>query len=264
MQPQEARATEEIQRLATGLIATSPAGHRLRLIGGFRYRLLNQSCRTSLDIDYHWDGDLDGKQMEIMELLRAKLLPEVERRLAYDGDVRKATGPDADSPFVKTVTMAFHRTGEAGDRIEIPVQITNIACMDPPVVRTAAGTVYLTASDADMIESKVIALFNRTFLAERDIVDLFLFQDGFVADSARRLKAKLAGLHITPESVADRYARLRANRVIHMRAIDAIIKDQIDAAVAANLKASGGGGMVFDAVVAMLKDRLRIVGETGS
>jgi predicted nucleotidyltransferase component of viral defense system len=263
MSSNRTEVVEQIQRMAVSLLATSPAGHRLCLIGGFRYRLLSQSCRASLDIDYHWDGDLDGKQTEIVDLLRAKLLPDVKRRMGYDGDVGKATGPDADSPSVKTAVMALCRAGETQARIEIPVEITSIPCMDSPVVRTVAGTVYLTASDADMIESKVIALFNRAFVEERDIVDLFLFQDQFVADSAERLKTKLAGLHVSPESVADRCARLLTNRAVHVRTINEIIEDQIDAAVAANLKASGGGGMVFDAVIAMLKETLRIAREAG-
>ena len=211
MKPGRTETIERIQALAAGLIATSPAGHRLCLIGGFRYRLLSRSCRTSLDIDYHWDGDLESKQHEIIDVLRAKLLPEVKRRFVYDGEVRQATGPDA-----------------------------------------------------DMIESKVIALFNRVFLEERDLVDLFLFQDNFIGDSAQRLRTKFAGLHVSPSSVTDRFASLLANRVVHVRAIDEIIEDQIDAAVAANLKAAGGGGMVFDTVAALLRDRLRIGSEIGS
>ncbi|MFA5042799.1 MAG: hypothetical protein WC381_08075 [Kiritimatiellia bacterium] len=260
MQVERTKLVENIQRLAIGLIAINPVGHKLCLIGGSRYRLLNRSCRISLDIDYHWDGDLESKQTEVLELLRAKLVPEVKRRFGFDGDVRKATGPDADSPCVKTVTAAFYRTGEARERIEIPVEITSIPCMDSPVVRTMAGVVYLTASDLDMIESKVMALFNRPFLAERDIVDIFLFQDSFVHDSARRLKAKFAGLHMSPESVSDRYNKLRINRAVHVRAIEEIIANQIDTSVAANLEASGGGEMVFDTVVAILKNKLRIVG----
>lgn len=245
----------EIQVLASSFIATNPAGHRLCLIGGFRYRLLSHSCRTSLDIDYHWDGDLDSKQTEIMHLLRSKLLPEVKRRFNYDGEVRQGSGPEADSPFMKSITVVLFR---AGERIEFPVELTRIPCLDAPVVRTAAGIVYLTTSDADMIESKVVALFNRLFLAERDIVDLFLFQDAFRVDSAQRLREKFATLHINPESVRDRFARLSTNRAVHARAIDAIIDEQIDAAVAANLKAAGGGGMIFDIVIAILHDKLKL------
>jgi predicted nucleotidyltransferase component of viral defense system len=252
------QTVEGIQKLVAGIIATNPAGHRLCLIGGFRYRLLSRSCRMSLDIDYHWDGDMDGKQRELVDLLRMKLLPEVRRRFGYEGTVGQGNGPDADSPFVRTVLAALYRTGESPDRIELPVEITCIPCLDSPVVRTVSGTVYLTTSDADMIESKVIALINRLYLEARDILDLFLFQDNFAADSAGRLRTKFAMLQISPAAVVERSARLLKNRVVYTRAIDAIIDDQVDAAVAANLRASGGGAMIFDAVVNLLVDKLGI------
>ena len=81
---------ERIQTLAATILATHPAGHQLCLIGGFRYRLLNASARASTDIDYHWEGDLQRKQMEIVDVLRSRLLPEVKRQIGYDGDVRPA------------------------------------------------------------------------------------------------------------------------------------------------------------------------------
>ena len=83
---------ERIQTLAATIIATHPAGHQLCLIGGFRYRLLNASARTSADIDYHWEGDLQRKQVEIVDVLRSRLLPEVKRQFGYDGDVRPGCG----------------------------------------------------------------------------------------------------------------------------------------------------------------------------
>lgn len=74
---------ERIQLLAARILATHPAGRGLCLVGGFRYRLLNASARASNDIDYHWAGDLPRKQMEIVELFRSKLLPEVKRHLGF-------------------------------------------------------------------------------------------------------------------------------------------------------------------------------------
>lgn len=50
--------TEIIQKMIARTVATHPAGRNLMLIGGFRYRLLDSSVRTSNDIDYHRDGDL--------------------------------------------------------------------------------------------------------------------------------------------------------------------------------------------------------------
>ncbi len=242
--------------MIVALIATHPTGHRLRLIGGLRYRLLNHSCRTSADIDYHWDGDLEQKQVEIADLLTKRLLPEVKKRFGYEGEASKTSGPDADSPSVKTVTVALYRIGEHPVRIEIPVDITSIPCADMPIVRTVAGTVYLTASDADMVESKVIALFRRTFVEQRDIVDIFLFKDQFVDDSTRRLCDKFAKLGIATESVAARLESLIRNRTAHTRAIDEIINEQIEEAAADNLKIAGGGGMIFDEVIVLLRNRL--------
>jgi hypothetical protein len=48
----EIQEADKLQRVVARLIATSPAGVSLLLIGGFRYRLLDNSHRFSVDIDY--------------------------------------------------------------------------------------------------------------------------------------------------------------------------------------------------------------------
>lgn len=59
-------AAERIQLMTATILATHPVGHWLHLIGGYRYRLLDASARASVDIDYHGEGDLQQKQMEII------------------------------------------------------------------------------------------------------------------------------------------------------------------------------------------------------
>jgi hypothetical protein len=98
---------EQVQMLAARVLARHPVGHQLHLIGGFRYRLLDASCRASVDIDYHWEGDLEQKQAETVEVLRKKLLPEVKRQFAYDGDVRMASDPAAESPAVRIADIGI-------------------------------------------------------------------------------------------------------------------------------------------------------------
>ena len=129
-----------------------------------------------------------------MELLRSKLLPEVKRELGYDGDIRPAAGPEAESPAVRIVEMAFYRAQDPGSRIEIPIEITSVARHDAPMVKTIAGTVFLTVSDGDMIESKILACLNRPFFQTRDILDIFLFQDTLPPDAPERLSKKLKQL----------------------------------------------------------------------
>ena len=96
-----------IQKAIVRLIAMSPAGHDLILIGGFRYRFIDRSVRTSRDIDYHWAGDLEEKQHELVGLLRKRLLPALRREFGVEGSANPAIGPDAESTAVKIVIVSF-------------------------------------------------------------------------------------------------------------------------------------------------------------
>jgi hypothetical protein len=133
--------------------------------------------------------------------------------------------------------------------IEIPLEITQILCLDPPTIRTAGGTVHPTPSDADLIESKVIAVLNRIFLQHRDLVDIFLYGDKLRPDSAARLKQKVAKMELRPESVARRLKDLQENRDYHAAAIQKVIDEQMDATVAQQMNAGGGGRAVLDAAL---------------
>ena len=108
------------------LLATNPAGHGLCLIGGFRYRLLDQSARQSRDLDYHWEGDLAAKQAELVSVFKRRLLPQVKSRLAYEGEVRTATGPEGDSPSVRIVELAFWPSNGPGGRVSLEVHPSGV------------------------------------------------------------------------------------------------------------------------------------------
>ena len=257
MEDERIEVAEAVQKLAVALLATNPAGEGLCLIGGFRYRLLDASSRRSLDIDYHWDGDLAAKQAEVVTLFRKKLLPLIRHRLGYDGKVCPATGPDADSPAVRTVELAVWQPDKPG-RITIPVDITRIPCADKPIARTVDGVVYLSASDADMVESKIVAMFARQYLQERDIVDVFLFQDKVVADVARRVSKKFSQLHLTRVHVSRALTKIAADRKFHVRNIEGLVKDQVDPQAATTLRRAGGAAMIFDEVMELLRVRLRL------
>jgi len=253
MSNEQVKISEAVQRLAVRTLAVNPAGEGLCLIGGFRYRLLDASCRRSLDIDYHWSGDLEKKQAEVITLFRKKLLPLLRERMGCEGRVYPATGPDAESPVVKTVELAvWQKKGSLG-RITIPVDITRIPCTDKPIARTVDGVVYLSASDADMVESKIVAIMARPCLEDRDIMDVFLFQDKLVADSAERVGRKFALLHLTSDHVLPLLKRIEADRGYHVRNLEGIVNNQIDAPAAANIRKAGGAAMIFDRVMELLK-----------
>src|SRR6516164_35376 len=141
-----AEELDKIQRIAARIIALNPAGHKLLLIGGFRYRLLDHSGRFSRDIDYHWDGELKEKQQELVALAERVLIPEVQRKSGYEGKVGLASGPEAESPNSRIIELLFWKPHVASSQIILPVEVTRIVCLDPMTVRTAEGIVYATAS----------------------------------------------------------------------------------------------------------------------
>lgn len=249
---QSTAIVDSIQKAIVRLVATSPAGFNLLLIGGFRYRFLNRSARTSRDIDYHWLGDLEKKQQELITLFRKRLLPDIRRQFGFDGRADPGTGPDAESPVVRTVLLAFWKADDKSGRIEIPVEITRVLCADSNEVRTMDGVIYPTISDADLIEGKIIAVLNRAIMAHRDLVDIFLFAGNLVPESPARIRRKLEALAIAGKDVAKCLEDLRTHADYHTKAIQAVIDTQVDREAAENINASGGAVTILENVTAII------------
>ncbi len=236
---------EQIQRIIAGMVASNPSGRNLLLIGGFRYRFLDHSVRVSDDIDYHWGGDAKNKQQELLKLFERRLLPEVKKRFNLDGQATAHSGPEADSTAVIIIDLAFWGGDSSVGRIEIPVEITRIVCADKLELRTASGVIYPTVSDADMIESKILAVFNRVYLRHRDLLDIYLFKDHLHPDSGTRLAAKISVLQISETDIQKRYADLIQHSDYHARTIQEVINTQIDSTAAEHLQDAGGAAVVL-------------------
>ena len=247
---------EEIQKLVVKTIATSRVGINLSLIGGFRFRLLDNSPRISVDIDYHWPGNLEDKQRELVSLFQRKLLPSIKEKWDYDGKVSERICPDRDLPGTRTVDLAFYKMGVLYSRIEMSVDITRIECEDNPVPITREGTVFLTVSDGDMIESKIIALFNRIYVQERDILDIFLFREKLEPDSKERIAGKMEHLSLDKSLVAKRFEKIKTDRDYHIRRMNFIIEEFFDPSAVENIHMGGGARIVFDHVMETLEEIL--------
>ena len=202
--------------------------------------------------------DLEEKLDKVISLFRQKLLPQVKERFRYEGTVAPAQGPDADTPLTKTINLAFYIKDFAYSRIEIPVDIMTIEALDEPIPRTRDGVVFLTRSDQDIIESKVIALLNSIFVRDRDIVDIFLFEEKLARDSAERIATKLTRLGLDSSKVTRQIQGLLDARVVRTRGIAEIIETQLDPQAADNINRGGGANAVFDHVMTILRDRLRL------
>jgi hypothetical protein len=137
-------------------------------------------------------------------------------------------------------------------QVEIPLEITQIVCLDPPTIRTAGGTVHATPSDTDLVESKIIAVLNRIFLQHRDLVDVFLYGDKLRPDSRSRLREKLAMLELSPEAIGRRLKDLQENREYHAAAIQKVINEQVETTAAQQMSTGGGGRAVLESALHLI------------
>jgi hypothetical protein len=120
-------------------------------------------------------------------------------------------------------------------------------------VRTVDGVVYPTLSDADLVESKLIAVFRRNTMAHRDLVDVFLFGNKLTPDSPGRLARKFKRTGITAAAVRDRLDDVEHHAAYHAKAIQEVLDAQLDPDAAGNINAAGGGAMVLRTVVATVR-----------
>ena len=240
---------EQLQQLIAQTIARE-SGERLLLVGGFRYRLLNKSIRQSMDIDYHYSGNLEKTKHALLSLFQRRLFPEVKREIGMDGSALERPDPE-NQERMQTIELSFYNSEE---RIEIPIDLMTITCLDKPETRITRGTVYLTASDADMVESKILALMSRIYSQDRDLLDLYLFGDLLLPESANRLQQKMKTLTIDRGELTKAIESLQKNRSVHIRNLDKIIDERVDKNMQDTLRMNGGAASIFDSALKILSD----------
>jgi hypothetical protein len=143
---------------------------------------------------------------------------------------------------------------EPFSRIEIPIDLVSIACLDRPEARTKSGTVYLTASDADMAESKILSLLLRLHIAQRDLLDLYLFKSALPPDSASRVRRKMNDLRIAPGEIDRLLESMGKNRSAHLKALRMILDTLVGEGGRKAIETAGGENSVFDAVLSVLRE----------
>jgi len=158
---------------------------------------------------------------------------------------------------VRSVIVAVWKAGVAYSRIEIPVEITHIRHSDKMEVRTVDGVVYPTFSDADLIESKILAVFNRCTMEYRDLVDIFLFENKLLPQSPERLAKKLRALGITPAAACEKLDDLDRHTVYHAKSVRMIIDTQLDPEAAKNINAAGGAALVLNRALTAIRKIVR-------
>lgn len=246
---------EDVQASIVRLVASLPVGADLALIGGFRLRFLNGSCRLSRDIDYHASGDLRQKAIALAASLRESFLPGLRSRHGWQGEVSDQVAPGEYSPAMQEVRVRLWK--QPSQAIVLPIEITTVPVCDPLKIALAGGTVLSTVSDADLIEMKMVAIFSRQVIEPRDFLDVHLFGHMLgKQDAWQRIRRKFEFYNITPERVAQVAAKITTGYAYQVKSIDQEIAQTVTQAVREPLMRAGGGAAILDSCLNLLRDQI--------
>jgi hypothetical protein len=67
------------------------------------------------------------------------------------------------------------------------------------------------------------------------------------------LSRKLRDLAVSVAEAIERLDKLEEGRSVHVRGLERLLDEQVDPAVAANLRAAGGATMIWDSVMGRLR-----------
>lgn len=247
--------------MVRSLARSSSVGAGLLLVGGSHYSVLKESSRISRELDYRTEGDLTAQRARVLCAIRERVIPDLKRRYGVDAIAGESDDKEP-SPFVRSLQVAFNAPG-----LPKPV-VVGVDCVDINLIPLADeatyvvldGTIIPTISDADMVESKILSIFNRVFLEYRDIVDVFLFQADLRKDSAERLLIKFSKLGLDGDAIARRMKSMYENFEVHASGVDGVLESDFEEKQLQYLRAQGGGTGILRKVLELLSGRLQLPG----
>jgi len=93
----------------------------------------------------------------------------------------------------------------------------------------------------------------RVYLQDRDLLDLYLFRDFLLPESAKRLQQKMEMLHIHPDELSNLIGSLQKKRSVHLKNLDKIIDERVDKNMQSVIRMTGEGVVsIFNSVLEIL------------
>ncbi len=246
---------QNIQKIFISSFAVSTVSVGMYLIGGLKFYLLNNSPRLSNDIDFHYEKDLAIKKNELKAFILNSFLPMMKRDHNITGHILP-NHPEEESINLKVIHIFL--TQEDKTSFDLPIEITKIICFDKKNIETFNGKIIGVVSNADLIESKVIAFFSRYYFQARDLVDIWLFKNMFLKDSGKRIFKKLNLLSIDNKTIKNKITDLKNNKTYHTKQIKEVFLTQTSEQINSQIENAGGFNVVLDQIINIL-DILKII-----
>lgn len=198
-----------------------PASNGVILFGGGRFRHINDSIRFSIDLDFFRAKGFDYNKIfnfisgRFIELLKQKF--EVEARIIEIPPWQK-------SPGVENMRLLIYDKDNDFYQIELDFDFI----MREPCVASDKGllrnVVISIGNNAEILEEKLISVYERASLKVRDIFDLWYYRELARELSRENVQRKLQERDIRKDFILKRLNDFTAHRDLYLKEIQNIVK----------------------------------------
>lgn len=197
----------------------TPASNGAVLFGGGRFRHINNSIRFSIDLDFfttknfNYDNITDFISKKFIRLLKNK----------YNVSARVIDIPPwQKSNSIETIRLFLHN--DDFNQIEIDFDFIMREPAYQPENSLLGNIVVSAANSKELLEEKLISIYERSELKIRDIFDLWYYRNLAVELNKSGIHKKILERGISKESINKRLEDFSKHRNYYIKEITNIIK----------------------------------------
>lgn len=212
---------DEIQAFFLEEFYKNPSSNGTVLVGGGRFRHINNSLRFSVDLDFFQDKGFNEKN--IQGFISGKFIKLLEQRFGVSARIIE-TPPWQKTHNIETIRLLVYDKDNDFYQIEIDFDFIMRKPYSGYEKELFRNVVILTSTNEESLEEKLISVFEREPIKIRDLFDFWYYRDLVKKFDKDRIQKKLKERGVSKDSIEKRLKDFTLHRDYYIREIKNIIK----------------------------------------
>lgn len=212
--------TDELQAFFLEEFYKNPASNGVVLLGGGRFRHINNSIRFSIDLDFFKTKYFEFNK--VLNFISGRFVKLVDEKFNVSARIIDIP-PWQKSHAVETVRLLVYDMDKDFHQIELDFDFIMREPLAGFEKNLLKNVVVITCNPAESLEEKLISIYERDNLKIRDIFDLWYYRNLAKDLNRNNIQKKLAERNISSESIINRLKDFDKHREYYLKEIRNII-----------------------------------------
>lgn len=212
---------DEIQAFFLEEFYKHPASNGVVLFGGGRFRHINNSIRFSIDLDFFRTKGFD--YLKVVNFISGRFIELLKQKFGVEARIIEIP-PWQESPGVESVRLLIYDKDNDFYQIELDFDFI----MREPYSKRSKGllknVVISIGNNAEVLEEKLISIYERVPVKARDIFDLWYYRELSHELSRENIHKKLQARGVSNDSIRKRLNDFISHKDYYLKEITNIIK----------------------------------------